>query len=80
MACGKPVIALKKGGATETVIPDKTGVFFEEISKKALHDTLIHYFKIEKTFDSKSIRKHAEQYSEERFKKEIRKHIDTLVK
>lgn len=80
MACGKPVIALKKGGATETVIENKTGVFFDEISKKGLHDALIHFFKIEKVFDPKNIRKHAEHFSEERFKKEIQKHIDTLLK
>jgi glycosyltransferase involved in cell wall biosynthesis len=28
MACGTPVIAFKKGGASETVVDGKTGIFF----------------------------------------------------
>lgn len=31
-ACGTPVIALGKGGALETIVKNKTGVFFEEQS------------------------------------------------
>ena len=35
-ACGKPVIALKKGGITETVINQKTGIFFKNQTVKSL--------------------------------------------
>ncbi len=79
MACGKPVIALKKGGATETVLDKKTGIFFEEPTEKSKEKALVHFFKAEKTFDAKKIRKHAENFSEEKFKKEIKKHIDALM-
>ena len=36
MACGKPVIAYKAGGAMETVVEGKTGVFFTEQTASAL--------------------------------------------
>ncbi len=36
MACGRPVIALGQGGALETVVPGKTGLFFEEPTADAL--------------------------------------------
>ena len=35
-ACGKPVIALKIGGLTETVINNKTGIFFNHQTVKSL--------------------------------------------
>ncbi|CAN5335677.1 glycosyltransferase family 4 protein [soil metagenome] len=65
MACGKPVIALKKGGALETVIEGKTGIFFEEINEEAL---LAAVKSIESTtWIPAQIRAHAEQFSEARF-------------
>lgn len=35
-ACGRPVIAYKKGGITETVIDHKTGIFFKHQTVKSL--------------------------------------------
>lgn len=65
MACGKPVIALKKGGALETVVEGKTGVFFEDINDEAL---LAAIQSIESTtWVPAAIREHAEQFSEARF-------------
>ncbi len=39
-ACGKPVIAFKKGGITETVINGKTGIFFKHQTTKSLVQAL----------------------------------------
>jgi glycosyltransferase involved in cell wall biosynthesis len=62
MACGKPVIALKKGGALETVVEGKTGVFFEDINEEAI---LTCVKSIESTtWIPAAIREHAEQFSE----------------
>ncbi len=74
MASGRPVIAYKKGGALETVIEEKTGLFFD--SQKV--DSLINVIKNfdSKNFDSHFIRKHAEKFSVERFKKEIKEFIN----
>jgi len=71
MAAGKPVIALKRGGATETVINKKTGIFFENPSEKDLENALISFFDYEKNFDAEEIATHAARFSEENFKKQF---------
>lgn len=45
-ACGKPVIAYKKGGLTETVVANKTGIFFEKQTTKSLVKALIKFKKL----------------------------------
>lgn len=69
MAAGRPVIALKKGGALETVIDGETGVFFEEQEWEALADAVIRFDK--EKFDAARIREHAMKFGKERFKREI---------
>lgn len=73
MASGRPVIAYKKGGALETVIDEKTGIFFESQNK----DSMIKAIKKFETmkFDKKEIRAHAERFDEEIFKEKIDKFI-----
>ncbi len=39
-ACGRPVIAYNQGGITETVIPNKTGLFFDKQTTSSLINTL----------------------------------------
>ena len=45
-ACGTPVIAYGKGGATETVIDGITGVFFKEQTEESLIDAVDRFEKI----------------------------------
>jgi glycosyltransferase involved in cell wall biosynthesis len=79
-AFGKPVIALYSGGAKETVLPGKTGVFFKEPTVKDLQKAILSFEKKEKQFDSRFIRSWAESFSKQRFKKEIRRLAEELVK
>lgn len=65
MACGKPVIALKKGGALETVVDGVTGVFFDEPTDDALAAAVETSEKI--PWQPRRIREHAEQFSERCF-------------
>lgn len=65
MACGKPVVALRKGGALETVIDGVTGVFFDEPDDAALAAAVETCEKI--PWQPRRIRDHAEQFSEHRF-------------
>lgn len=73
MACGRPVIAFAGGGALETVIENRTGIFFSKQEKESLKDAINRFKKLD--FAPHLIREHAEQFSEERFKKEIKKFI-----
>jgi len=74
MACGRPVIAYKKGGAIETVIAGETGLFFDEQDANFLVK-VIEKFESNK-FSSQKIYSHAQQFSTERFKKEIMEYIN----
>jgi len=78
MAAGRPVIAYKKGGATETVEEGVSGVFFEEQTVESVK-TAVEKFNI-MTFDANLIRQKAEQYSVENFKKNIFEAIEGFKK
>ena len=72
-ACGAPVIAFGRGGACETVINEKTGIFFplQEIDsvKTAIEKFELLYEK--GVFIPKEISKHANTFTEERFQKQF---------
>lgn len=68
-AAGKPVIAYRGGGATETVVEGKTGIFFDQQSVKSLLTT-VRQFEPE-LFKPEDCKKNAEQFSKERFKREF---------
>jgi glycosyltransferase involved in cell wall biosynthesis len=72
-SCGTPVIAFGKGGSLETVKENETGLFFCEQTTDAIIDAVKRFEK--QTFDYSIIRKHAEQFSEERFKREIKEFV-----
>jgi glycosyltransferase involved in cell wall biosynthesis len=69
-ACGRPVIAYKKGGALESLVDGKTGVFFEEQEVASLIDAIHRFEKL--AFDPAAIRLHAEGFSKERFMQKMR--------
>ncbi len=47
MASGRPVIAYGRGGATETVVPHKTGMFFEEQTVEAIIGAVERWQKVD---------------------------------
>lgn len=73
MASGRPVIAYRKGGATETIVEGKTGVFFDVQTPEAL-EMAIRNFKAE-AYNPEEIRVHASQYSVENFKRRMSEFI-----
>jgi glycosyltransferase involved in cell wall biosynthesis len=73
-ACGTPVIAFEKGGVLETVVKDKTGVFFKEQSVQSLKEAILNFATLE--FNPKEIREHALKFSKERFEREIKAFVD----
>lgn len=66
---GTPVIAYGKGGALETVINEKTGLFFEYQTVNSLKSAINKFCKIE--FNPEEIRSHAESFDEDIFKRKI---------
>ena len=74
MACGRPVIALNRGGSLDTMIDGKTGALFEAQTLKGLSEAVQKFEKM--TFDPKFIRKHAEAFDVEHFKKKIKDYVE----
>jgi glycosyltransferase involved in cell wall biosynthesis len=68
-ACGRPVVALARGGAIETVLPDETGLLVEEPAPEAFADAIATA--LDRPFDVAGIRRHAERFSRERFGNEM---------
>jgi glycosyltransferase involved in cell wall biosynthesis len=64
-ACGRPVVALGRGGAAETVVPDQTGVLVEDLAGDAFADAIVRAGA--SRFDARTIRRHAEAFSRARF-------------
>lgn len=74
MAAGRPVIALCRGGAKETVISRETGEFFHEQTATAIISVLSRFDPHK--FDPQKIREHALSFSRERFVREIKQYIE----
>ncbi len=74
MASGRPVIAYGKGGALETVIEGKTGVFFKEQTVESLTEAMLNFKTM--TFEKAELRKHAEKFDDEVFKAKIKAFVD----
>lgn len=75
MACGKAVIAFRRGGALDTVIQKKTGLFFDEPTSGALNAALDEFERDSSWVDPAAIRQHAEQFSEAAFRKSFAKTV-----
>ncbi len=74
-ACATPVIAFGKGGALETVIPNKTGIFFYEQDPEAVVSAVKEFEK--KTFSSEDLFEQAQRFSKENFKQRV---VELLLK
>jgi glycosyltransferase involved in cell wall biosynthesis len=77
-ACGRPVIALGRGGAVETIVPGETGILVDEPTPRAfataIRDALAH------RFDADAIRRHAERFGRARFGDEMTAIVDETVR
>jgi glycosyltransferase involved in cell wall biosynthesis len=74
-ACGTPVIAFGKGGATETVIDGETGLFFYEQTSEAIVKAVDDFELCRSKFDRNRIRKNADRFSTSRFCSEFREFV-----
>jgi glycosyltransferase involved in cell wall biosynthesis len=76
-ACGRPVVALARGGALETVQDGETGVLFAEPTVDALAHALDRVAATR--FDSARIRHHAEAFSRARHVEQVKAVIDETL-
>ena len=68
-ACGRPVVALGRGGARETIVADETGVLVDDLDAEAFAAGIRRA--LARRFDGRAIRAHAERFSRARFGDEM---------
>ncbi|TYO89112.1 glycosyltransferase [Oceanicella actignis] len=72
MACGRPVIAYRGGGALDTVVEGRTGLFFDEQTPESLAEAVLRFERDHGArMDPDPIRAHAMGFGPERFKSEL---------
>jgi len=76
MACGRPVIAYNKGGATETVKNNISGLLFEEQTVKSLNLEISRYESLDDHFNPTIIRELALQFDKQIFQNKFKEYID----
>lgn len=78
MASGTPVIAFRKGGATETVVEGVSGLFFDEQTEKALNQA-VEQFETQTQFKPQAIRDYVKKFDKDRFKQEFKNFADKVL-
>lgn len=75
MASGRPVIAFARGGALETVVAERTGMFFHTQDVEALINSVQSFEEAESSFSPKNIRDHALLFDEQVFRAKMKEFI-----
>lgn len=75
MASGRPVIAYRGGGALETIVEGRTGIFFNDQTEIALAQAIGEYY--QRRWEPELIREHALRFDKGNFKARI---VDALNK
>jgi len=74
---GKAIIAFRGGGALETIIEGKTGIFFDEPTAESLLKAVKEFNDIK--FDPKDCFENAQKYSLEEFKKSFLSKVKEII-
>lgn len=77
MACGRPVVALNRGGATETIADGVSGLFFDEQTPATLNQAILQA--LDTRWEIDAIRAHAERFDIPRFLEEMATCVATTL-
>ncbi len=76
-SAGCPVLAYRKGGACDSILENKTGLFFDEQTVDSLIECMNEFEKRQAEFTNRKVySKHVEQFSNENFIAKINKIIE----
>jgi len=83
-ACGAPVIAFGRGGATETIVPlgghaAPTGMWFHVQTAAGLSDTLADFERRGADFDPAIARRQAVRFNQRRFAEELTGYLGSIL-
>lgn len=79
MAAGKPVIAFGRGGVLDSVVPGRTGLFFEAQTPEALETAVQDFESGRYAFDPQSIREHARSFATAAFEAKMAQYLAKLT-
>ena len=79
MASGTPVIAYGRGGALETVVEGKTGIFFPHQTVESLVSAIETFERQKNEFQRSDCRAQAEHFSKKHFQSEILKLLESWI-
>lgn len=68
---GTPVLALERGGACETVVKDRTGLFFDRPQPDAIARCVREFIAVEDRLSPEHCREQAAKFTPERFRNDI---------
>jgi glycosyltransferase involved in cell wall biosynthesis len=71
MACGTPVIALRRGGALDSVEEGKSGLFFDNVDSASVRSIVLKFSRM--TWDYAEIAREAERFSLWQFNESVKK-------
>ena len=77
MSAGRPVIAFRAGGALDTVVPGKTGEFFDTKTPESLQQAIGQFDPF--AYDPAACRAQAERFSQEEFRRRVLDSLEELV-
>ncbi len=78
-ACGRPVIAYGRGGALETVVGERTGLFFDAQTPASLVEAVRRFEQWEPSFRPEDARAQAERFGRSAFLRAIQSEVDALL-
>ncbi len=80
MSFGVPVIALREGGALETVQEGKTGEFFDAATPEVIADGVRRFSENEKekAYDKEYIKSQADRFGKDKFMTELHKFLENI--
>jgi len=78
-ACGTPVIAYGRGGALETVIAGRTGLFFHQQTNSDIIKAVDDFQTEEKIFSPRECRENAERFSETTFREDFGSFVEHVL-
>ena len=76
-SAGCPVLAYRKGGACDSILENKTSLFFDEQNPQAIIECMDTFEKRESDFSERSVyKKHVQQFSKEEFIRKIQEVVN----
>lgn len=73
MACGRPAIALRRGGAAEVVTPE-TGLLYDDPSEEGLARAISE--SAARAYDARALRRHAEGFDRGRYRERMKQALE----